>query len=53
MAAIDEALSKEEEQGADIQTNLRGFLEGRPALVDVVGGLEGIAAVGSFEFPRY
>ena len=52
VAALDEALAKSE-GGADIET-LKSFLEGRPApLVDVVGGLEGVAAVSSFEFPRY
>ena len=54
VAALDEALTKKEGGGAaEIQKTLREFLEGRPALVDVVGGLEGIAAAGSFEFPRY
>ena len=55
VAAIDEALAAKGKEGGpdDIET-LRHFLEGRPApLVDVVGGLEGMAAVGSFEFPRY
>lgn len=52
VAALDEALKGEEEQGATRQA-LKEFLEGRPALVDVVGGLEGVASAGFFAFPRY